>query len=276
MTYPDQYGQRPNPYRQRPPSPPRRTALGVALAFLAVAMIAFGVTAFAWPGFLVAGGDSASGCARPSGDDPRPYAEAIADCLEAGNSAVLTALTCGGNAETRDLIGTADRIGGAELTALSVSGSEARAVIEVERDDDRATIQAVLAKDGNRWCWKRIDAADAGGVPASPTNPESSVGAPPDDATGVLDRFLDAVNARDPDGAMELVCPTDSRLRLRVTEVTNLGAELELDPADASGGEGFVNVDVRGTVGGKRASGGVSARQADGRWCVSGFTPTWI
>jgi hypothetical protein len=285
--YPDQ-----QPFQQDPPQhpagpPPRRTGLWAALTVAAVAVIAFAVTAFAWPGFLT-GDDqpaSAASCAEPAGGSaPDAYAGALVACINAHDEPTLQALTCGGNSETRNLIGRLDRLSGAMVTELQIrSDTEARAVIAFDRDPARPAFQAVLRKEDDRWCWRGMDSATAGGgdgggggTAAPPTTDPSSVGNPPAAAEAVLTDFLNEINAGDVQGATTMLCPNGHSLQIRIADVAAESPDLRLDTRDATVTEHSVHSDIAGSIDGKRARGGVAAGKRGGRWCVSGFTPTWF
>lgn len=307
MTYPGQqgpYGQQPDPYWQQggppgwgpPPPPPRKPNAGlwVGLTIAVVLVAALGVTGFAWPGFFLASDDkpaNAAGddkpakggnCAVPADkEDPEPVAKAVAACISAKNKDVLRDLICDDAArEVRQVADSVERIERAKLTdTVTVSDTEARAVLELSAAGRTHSVQAVLVKADDTWCWKRTDAGDArpttsargkpSGRPSSSASgsPESKIGPPSGEGGEVLTKFVEALNDKDASAAKDLLCE-GAKTTDDVDDVVGQNPEFTIDD-NATETESWINVGLSGTLDGQMSGGVLSADKKDGGWCIS-------
>lgn len=153
--YPGQ-GQYPPPQQPLPgfggrPEEPkkRRTALWAGIAVVIVLLIAFGVTGFLTPGFLLSK-------TAPKSDTA---ALQLADALSRQDITVLNSLKC---ASTGENVGKAieeiSKVRGATLLGppTRVSDTEDSAVINVTTAAKPAPYTVTLANQDGKWCWKDI------------------------------------------------------------------------------------------------------------------------
>jgi hypothetical protein len=135
-----------------PPAPPRKSKKGLwaGISAVVVLLIAFGVTGFLAPGFLVSGtkSDTADGAAQ-----------ALVAGLNSKDTAALTALKCGDATTT---VGQAiDEVG--KLTkvtlhgaAIRVSDTEYTADLDVTTTGKPSPYLSTFGQEGGKWCWKDI------------------------------------------------------------------------------------------------------------------------
>lgn len=318
---PNPYGQQPNPYGQQqpygqqpyngeqyggqgyygqpqfgppgpPPPPKRNVGMVVGLIAAVVVLAVFGVTAFAWPGFLVSKDDNttsgtggSTSCAKPGGSaSADDVAEAMVACMKAKDKAGVATFVCSdASREVRTVIDRLDSINNIKLIrTVKVSSSEARAYIQVGAGSRTDSFQAVLAKS-NGWCWKRNDSSNASSTArpsptrTTTTTEESQTGPAPGDATELLNKFLDAVNAKNASAAKIMLCKSISaNLEEEIDTAIGQNPELKLDNA-TSGSQppGSVILNMSGKLGGKKAYGVIGAfKSYENGWCIIGFYPS--
>jgi hypothetical protein len=164
--YPGQ-GQYPPPPQQPfpgfggPPEKPkkRRTGLWAGIAVVIVLLIAFGVTGFLAPGFLL-------GKAAQNSD---ATAQQLADALGKRDITALNSLRC---ATTGENVGKAiDEISKVKAATLvgpptRVSDTETSAVINVTTAAPPAPYTVTFANQDGKWCWKDIAQGAKTGTPS--------------------------------------------------------------------------------------------------------------
>jgi hypothetical protein len=328
---PNPYGQQPNPYGQQPygqqpgqqpyggeqyggqqpyggqgyygqpqfgppgPPPPPKRNVGMVVGIIAavVVLAVFGVTGFAWPGFLLSskddntnsGNGGSTSCAKPGGNaSADDVAEAMVSCMKAKDKAGVQAFVCSDAArEVQTVIDRLDSLNNIKLIrTVKVSSSEARAYIQVGAGSRTDSFQAVMAKS-NGWCWKRNDASNSPSSTARPsptrtTTPteSSQTGPPPGDATEVLNTFLDAVNAKNASAAKGMLCKSiAANLESEVDKAIDQNPELKLDTDTGSSPPGSVILNMSGKLAGKKAYGVIGAfKSTETGWCIIGFYPS--
>jgi hypothetical protein len=289
------YGQQPQYGPPGPPPPPKRN-VGMVVGIIAgiVVLAVFGVTGFAWPGFLLSskddstnsGNGGSTSCARPGGNaSPDDVAEAMVACMKAKDKAGVQTFVCSDAArEVRTVIDRLDSINNIRLIrTVKVSSSEARAYIQVGAGSRTDSFQAVLAKSDG-WCWKRNDSSNSPSSTARPsptrtttTTEESQTGPPPGDATELLNKFLDAVNAKNGSAAKGMLCKSiTASLETEIDKAIDQNPELKLDNSGTGPSPaGSVILNMTGKLAGKKAYGVIGAfKSYDNGWCIIGFYPS--
>jgi hypothetical protein len=148
-----------------PPAPPKKkskTGLWIGIVVVVVLLIAFGVTGFFVPGFLVK--NSAAG--------PDATAQALADALGKRDTAALNSLKCGNPGENVGLaIQEISKVKAATLAGppTRVTDTEDTAIINVTTSSMSAPFTVTFADQNGQWCWK--DIARGGGGPTTGSPP---------------------------------------------------------------------------------------------------------
>lgn len=151
----DPYGQyqqqgnlaQPGSFGAAPPPPKkRRTGLWVGVSAGAVVLVAFLITAFVAPGFLL------------NDKGPREVARSTAAAIDAHDKAALRRLICSDASMTvRAAIGAVDDVGSARLTSVRQQAPDhAVGEITVRAGGTRATVEAMFARQNDEWCWQDI------------------------------------------------------------------------------------------------------------------------
>ena len=265
-----------------PPPPPRkrRAGLWAGLSAGAALLIAFLITAFVAPGFLL------------SGKGPQEIARATAAAIDAHDKAALHRLTCTDASVTVGAaIGAVGNVRSAHLRSVRQPASDrAVAEIAVRAGGMRATVDATFVRENGEWCWQDVSltrgiaSAPQGGVPPAPsvrpTRPPMSAPAVPGgpgstgelvDARKAIEEFVTAVNDGDKSAATELACEAQrSAIAREIHAVSSDGVRLELRPDSLVGAEGFVNATLY--LGAEKSGSVTVERDAPSeKYCVSFF-----
>lgn len=279
-----QYPQGHNPYGmqgggwgpQQPPPKKGRTGLWVVLSLTAVAVVAFVITAFVAPGFLLDDDSKGSQGANADGDSAQALAVRLRDALNNRDTAALREMACPRAA------------GMVEATIAEISEvSDVELVGEAQEKEDTAvvkygvtfygepiTFENTLTKRDDSWCWQdlAIEAAiqpesDTSAVPGGPGAPGSP------DAAEVGEKFLDevvsTVNGGDTAAVASLVCPGMDSTTSNLEDAASSGVTYTADgPATSEADEdGVLSVDL--TLTGDDGSAlSIAADNGDGEFCV--------
>lgn len=262
-----------------PPPPPkrRRTGLWAGLSASAVLLIAFLVTAFVAPGFLL--GEKG----------PQQIAQATTAAIDAHDKVALRRLTCTDASVTvQAAIGAVGNVRAARLESVRRPAPDrAVAEIAVRAGGTRATVDATFTRQGGEWCWQDVSltrgiaSAPQGGVPPAPSvqptgRPTSTPVGPGSsgelvDARKAVEEFVTAVNDGDKAAATELGCEAQrSAIGSEIDAVVADGVRLELHPDSLVGAEGFVNASLY--LGAEKSASVTVERETPSEdYCVSFF-----
>ncbi|WP_216211421.1 hypothetical protein [Amycolatopsis aidingensis] len=286
--YPQQgpYGQ-PGGYGQPPKKP--KTALWVSLAVVAVLLIAFGVTGFLAPGFLLSGDEDKKADSGTAQDT----AEQIVAALNAKDANALNGLKCGdADEDVTQAIQNVNRVEGARLTGpVQENGNSATAPLEVTLKGQPTPLTGELGKAGDKWCWKNwsmklpdIPGGPGNSVPNGPTGLPSESDEPstdpsesdsPGSGTGdseggkVIEDFVGKLNSGDKSAAMAMLCEEAKSQEEGDVETATSGPS-DLEITEISDGKYYVSAKLKGTVGGSPADGLIGADNFDETgFCIS-------
>ncbi|WP_232286268.1 hypothetical protein [Saccharomonospora azurea] len=293
-----QYGPMdPNQYGQMggfPPQEPKKskTGLWVGIGIAVVAVVAFVITAFVVPGFLLSddddsestSGDSGTSAGGEQGGDggPGALAQQIADALTSGDSATLQNLLCADATEmVNEAVGMAGSLGQVQMTGEPQVQGDQAAVLGTAGE---YKVAALLKDSGNGWCWQdvQIDTSGAGGDIGAPapgdtgstgdTGDTGSTGSgSPSDLSSEGQQFLDKVMSTldkgDSAALPGMVCEgwEDALEDLKTKASSSETLEIEeVELIDFGGGaEGFtatMTSDTGGLI--------VSAENTTGTYCI--------
>jgi hypothetical protein len=147
-----------------PPAPPKKkskTGLWIGIVVVVVLLIAFGVTGFFVPGFLVKNSATGSGAT----------AQALADALGKRDTAALNSLKCGNPGENvGQAIQEISKVKAATLAGppTRVTDTEDTAIINVTTSSMSAPFTVTFADQNGQWCWQDIARGGAGPTTGSP------------------------------------------------------------------------------------------------------------
>lgn len=267
-----------------PPPPKKKTGLWVGLSAGAVVVIAFVITAFVAPGFLLGDDEDGGGSGDGSGGTgAAAVAQQIIDGLNNKDTAALNKLTCSGaDEDVSEAIGSVGDIEQATLGEVKESGNTATAKAKVVVLGDEYDVVSELAKDGGNWCWQNLSMGDVAPVspepsPAEPTGigdetgTSSPAGGDPDTA---VQQFVEAVNGGDEATATGMMCSGAQQMSQDSLDRAFAGtAELSADPAEQSGqsSQPTYTATVEGTLDGQQAYGAVAVVELNGGMCVGAF-----
>lgn len=318
MTYPSQPGQSPygvptqggNQYGQYPaygqqggfgpqgPQPPKKskTGLWVGLSIAVVAVVAFVITAFVAPGFLLSDDDdsdksdnSAGGESQSQTSDPSAIAQQISQALSSGDTATLTGLACpDASSMVQQAIQMAGQFGQVTMNGQpQVSGNQAIAQGTAAVNGKTYPVSATLVQQGGKWCWQDadIEVQGAGGMDNAPTDmsyPGESPGVSSDDTSGTngdvgatggspadSETFVNVIhtllNSGDMESLEKLACPAYSDSVTSVLEeALSTGDTYELDEVETI----TTDVGALGTFVGSKGELSVSGRPEGGSFCI--------
>ncbi|MCT2585971.1 hypothetical protein [Actinophytocola gossypii] len=288
------------------PPPPQKKNTGAIVAVVAIVVLVLGglgITGFVAPGFFLSDdeGNNAGGGTETSqnkdegGGDEGSGADTFIDELVAAADSqdkdALTEMACEdatSNVEgaTRDI----DETSGVELVDTEeVSDDEVKLTLEITLDSNSATFSAVVAKDGDAWCWQDI-APDSGSLDEDSGSSAPSTGSGDSDDTGgtsgggggggeptaedgqaFVEDFLAAIKAGDSDAVNGVLC-ADSSAQTNVSEAITQKADLAMDPNAITGDDTYVGVDLTGTLGGAPVeTARTSAFYKEQGWCILTF-----
>ncbi len=197
-------------------------------------MVAFVVTAFVAPGFLLSDEEDSGGTSgdpdtttsgQPNGEQggdggPVDLAQQIAGALTSGDSATLQKPLCAdATGRVDEAVGMAGSLGEVQITGQpDVQGDQA--VVLGTAGEYR--VAAVLQDSGNGWCWLdvAIDTSGSGGAVGAPTTAPGGTGSPSDSGSAgsasvsdlssegqrVLDKILSSVDKGDSAALPGMVC----------------------------------------------------------------------
>lgn len=285
MSYPPQYGQGGYPPGWGTPPPKSKTGLWVGLSTAAAVVIAFVITAFVAPGFLLADDErtpaGGGNGARTGG--AQAVAERIIAALKAGDVKALNAARCeDADSSVDQAIGMAQQISDARLTGkVTESGGTARAPSSVKVGGREYPSVAELAKEGDTWCWRSVAIEGMEGQPSADPSASASEEVDPNDpriakgptakADEAIEAFVGAINSGDRKAAKGMLCAPDTRLwNQRVDEAIDIGAQLAVEPSEQSG-ESFV-ADMTAKTKDDERRGTVSVRGAQENYCVASLS----
>lgn len=299
--FPQQGGQYPGGYAQQgqypqggpygypqgggygPQPPKKKTGLWIGIGVGAVAVVAFLVTAFLAPGFLLsdddgdsggtAGGTPASNDSGGGTGDAKAFAQELVNAFNNHDTAALQSLACPNAHESvREVIRESNAVERVELVTVQENGNTATAAAYVTVDGEDLESTAEFAKNGDAWCWQSLDvvggpppASDDSGTSGSDDSTGSSAGS--GDAEGIINGFVDAVNAGDKAEAMSYVCEISASSSERtVDEAIGKSAKLEAGPVeeDSTGGVTTYTSVISGTM-----TGAVGATEISGSLCIA-------
>lgn len=268
----------PGPGGQYPPGgqPSKKTGLWIGLSAVVVAVVAFVITAFVAPGFLLGDDDdkdddkgTASGNTGDSeNSDAKAVAQYLVDAANSNDAATLTQLACAdADSDIADLIDDIGALDQLQATGpVQEMGDQAQfPVIAVVQGTPNEAVVG-LFNEGNGWCWSSVTVGAGGSgspdMPGGPGGPgdmdSSSTG---DDPAVITENFVDAVNAGDKSGALELVCEDDStdRLMEKLDEAIEGSANFTVSSGDQVPDlTYYYEVEVSGTVAGEEVTGEIS------------------
>ncbi|WP_205660589.1 hypothetical protein [Amycolatopsis antarctica] len=288
--YPQQGYQDPNQYGGGfggpPPPKKKKTGLWIGLSGGAVVVIAFLITGFLAPGFLLGddGGD------KEAGASPEDTTNSLVSALNAKDKNALNALKCP-DAERRvqSAIDDIDAVESAKLAGAGtkVSETEYTALVDVVTKKDNGQVKGTLAKQGEKWCWKNMtNAGSAGGKQDKPSaerpsrtskSSEESSSKPSSSSSGngpsegnpasiaLAQDVVAKLNAKDKAGVEAMMCENAMDARDAIEKVTSASAPA-LAAADTVDASDFV--DISGTIDGKEASGFISVMADENPPCV--------
>jgi hypothetical protein len=173
--YPGQYpGQQYPGYSQGfggPPAPPKKSRKGLwaGISAVVVLLVAFGVTGFLAPGFLLG---------KDSSDTADGAAQSLVNALNTKDKSALTALKCGDASTT---VGQAiDEISKVSKVALHgpvkrVSATEYTADLDVTTSSKPSPYLSTFDKEGGKWCWKDIDHGSSDDSDSEPSGSPATI-----------------------------------------------------------------------------------------------------
>ncbi|TWE30049.1 hypothetical protein [Prauserella muralis] len=262
-----------------PPPPKSRAGLWAGLGAGALAVVAFVITAFVAPGFLLGddsgdppGGAGAQAGGQGGGNSAEAFAQGIVAAFNNSDTNTLNAAMCpGAEPDVSEVIGQASVVENMKLGAVkSVSDTEATAEVSLTAAGSPMTAVAALKNEGGNWCWDGITMGSAGSSPSVGASESSSAPAPGTgggDPDGVVSRFVEAVNNGDKNAAMSLVCPDQEyTVGTDVERAIGDSAKLTAGPAEQDGS--VYTAEVTGTDDDGRVEGAVGVSD-DG--CVIGL-----
>ncbi|NIJ14867.1 hypothetical protein FHU38_005275 [Saccharomonospora amisosensis] len=260
-----------------PPPKKKKTGLWVGLSAGAVVVIAFVITAFVAPGFLLSDKEDGGGA---GGSGAAAVAQQIIDGLNNKDTASLNQLTCSGaDEDVSEAIGSVNDIEKATLGEVKESGNTATAKAKVVVSGDEYDVVSELAKNGGNWCWQNLS---MGGTAAGPTtNPSEPAGTGDDtsggsggaaDAETLIQEFIDAINNGDEATATGMLCSGAGEMsKSSLDKVFTGSAQLSADPVNEEGsasGSTYTST-IEGTVDGQQAYGAVAVVEISGELCVA-------
>lgn len=309
--YPGQYpvgspgGQYPSPGGFPPgygPQPPKKkTGLWIGLSAAAVAVIAFVITAFLAPGFLLSDDGTDDNASANAGDggagngdsSAEQVAQQLIDAANANNTATLTQLSCpDSDPDVAEVIGMAGQLGQVQLAApVQESGNGAHLAVTFTAQGMQQDALVELKKTGNTWCWNNVavsrnsEASAGPGAPGAPGAPDNSSREDPSshspdatalagEAPALIEKFLDALNSGDKTTAVRFFCAEPDRIESdALDKITASSANLAMNPETEKVYEYIDNysVELTGTVNGKEIGfGALSLDKPDpsGNFCI--------
>jgi hypothetical protein len=147
-----------------PPAPPRKSKNGLwaGIAGVVVLLIAFGITGFLAPGFLVS---------KDQGPTADGAAKTLVNALNKQDTAALNSLKCGDAGQNVGLaIIEVNKVKAVTLDgALTrVSDTEYTADLAVTTSGKPSPYLSTFANESGKWCWKDIDRGSSSG--STPTS----------------------------------------------------------------------------------------------------------
>ncbi len=221
------YPQGQYPYGQQggfgPQEPKKsKTGLWIGLSVAAVAVVAFVVTAFVAPGFLLSddsdSSETAGGTAGgDGGDGAQALAEQIRDAFNAQDPTTLQGLTCPNATQmVQSIISTAGQVSNVELQGQAKkNGDTATVTANVTYDGQPMSVENTLANQNGTWCWQDLTLntsmpstpGDAGGMPETP---DGDTGNTPSGVSANAETFVkqieSALNSGDNPDLSSVVC----------------------------------------------------------------------
>ncbi|ASR38620.1 hypothetical protein BAY61_30550 [Prauserella marina] len=228
----DQYGQ----YQQQQygypqggeyGGPPKKskTGLWVGLSVLLVALVAFGVTGFLAPGFLLGDDEDEK---TPGGGGEEGGAQAVAEQIITGlknkDAAALNGLKCSNAGEDIDqVINSVSTVEDARLGEVNENGDTATATASITAAGQQFEVSGDLAKENGKWCWQDVA---MGGVEPPPATEETGTTEEPGgtgttegtgtltetEAESVASGFIDALNSGNAEQAKAALCPESAQI----------------------------------------------------------------
>lgn len=272
------------------PQPPKNNK-GPIIAIVSIVVLILagvGITGFVAPGFFLSddkGSNTADTSTKTSGANDSgadAFVDKLVSTADDKDKSGLEDLQCSNATEavkgaTKDI----DEISSAKLKDTSEkSKTEVVATLDIVVDGKNGDYDATVVKDGGKWCWKDITAGSGGLDDSTEESTDSSdetstsSDAPP--ATGDSDgekfvqSFLDKLNAGDGAGAAAMSC-SDSTSQSDITTAGTQSPQLQMDPSGTTADDTYVGADLKGTLGGKDATGRTSAFLENGAWCIYTF-----
>ncbi len=263
-----QYGQQGGGWGPQEPKK-SRTGLWIGISVAVVAVVAFVVTAFVAPGFLLSDDDESGGTGNSPGDsqgnaagDPATIAQQVSTGLSSGDTTTLNGLACSNATEmVHEAIGMAGQLGQVTMNGQpQVSGNQATAQGTASVGGQNYPVSATFAQENGKWCWQdaSVETQGAGGLDTTPTDMSSPIGEPgTEDDTGstgsgdsaaFLGEVGAALNAGDVDALNNMLCAgvTDST-KSAIAEAAATGATFQ--PEDVTTTEFTANATFVGPDG---------------------------
>lgn len=267
-----------------PPPPKKKTGLWVGLSAGAVVVIAFVITAFVAPGFLLSDEEDGGGAGDGAGGTgAAAVAQQIIDGLNNKDTAALNKLTCSGaDQDVSEAIGSVNDIEKATLGEVKESGNTATAKAKVVVSGDEYDVVSELAKNGGNWCWQNLSIGGTGtGTGPTMTSPSEPTGTGDDtsggsggaaEAEAMIEEFIDAINNGDKATATDMLCSGAGEMsKSSLDKVFTGSAQLSADPVNEEGsasGSTYTST-IEGTVDGQQAYGAVAVVEISGELCVA-------
>ncbi len=273
-----QYPQGQNPYGQQggygpPPPKKRRTGLWVTLSVTAAAVVAFAVTAFVAPGFLLGDDGESPNSADAGVGSAQALAEQLRDALDRQDSAALRELACpDATGMVTGTIAEVSEVSDAEIHGqVQENGDTALARTSVTFYDIPITFDNTLVNRDGSWCWHDL-AIEGGNLPGSDTTGtpgEAGSANAAQDGDAFLNEFVSTVNSGDTATAVSMVCPGVNSTKEGVQKAASSGVTFTADgPATSEeDSDGSVSIELSLT-GDDGSTLSIAADNADGAFCV--------
>ncbi|SFP76115.1 hypothetical protein SAMN05421810_103332 [Amycolatopsis arida] len=270
-----QYGGYPQPGQYGPGGePPKkgRAGLWIALSAVGVVLVAFAVTAFVAPGFLLSDDEGKDG-------GPQQVAQQIIDGINAKDKAALNALKCG-NAD-RDVDQAIQNIGATSDARLGevkqVSDTSATANLDITIAGSPTQVVGELRSADSKWCWQNW--TTAGGNAPAPTTKSSTPGSSrtsmpsmpsgdTSDAKAAFEKWAEAINNGSKSDAMATICADDRSLNESdVDDLISKSAKVQI--TEVSGSRMIATATLSGEAGGESITGTLMGDDIDGEgFCI--------